>query len=107
MVYGTKPRSFYGSGFFMVSVSFSLKRPKTKKDSKNPGAEKHRGFYCPWVLRLSRRADGAGARASAAFDAGIRVDFELAVTLRNRTHRALRSASAAGDAFVRNLISHK
>ena len=57
-------------------------------------------------LGLSRSAHRAVLRASAAVDAGIRVDHKLAVTLADRAHRAVAGAHAARDAVIRNLISH-
>ena len=57
-------------------------------------------------LGLSRSAHRAVLRASAAVDAGIRVDHKLAITLADRAHRAVAGAHAARDAVIRNLISH-
>ena len=58
------------------------------------------------ALLLSGSSDGAGFRARAAFDADFGIDFVLAVSLSDRRYGALRSAGAAADAFVRNLVSH-
>ena len=57
-------------------------------------------------LGLSRSAHRAVLRASAAVDAGIRIDHKLAITLADRAHRAVAGAHAARDAVIRNLISH-
>ncbi len=57
-------------------------------------------------LFLSGSANGAGFSADAAFDALVGIDDVLAVAFRNRFLGAFRSAGAAGDAFVRNLVSH-
>ena len=57
-------------------------------------------------LFLGGSADGAVFRASAAFDALFGIDLELAVAFGDRFHGAVRSASAAADARVRNLVSH-
>ena len=57
-------------------------------------------------LLLNGSAHGAGISASAAVDASVSVDHELAVALRNSGNGAALSASAAGDAFVSNLVSH-
>jgi hypothetical protein len=58
-------------------------------------------------LVLGRSADRANARASAALNAGIRIDHILAIALRDRVHRALACAGAAADALIRNFICHK
>jgi len=64
----------------------------------------HRRFLIP--LRLGRRTHGAGIRASAALDAGVRVDHVLAIAFRDSAHGALGRAGTAGNALVRNLICH-
>ena len=58
------------------------------------------------ALRLSGRADGAGARASAARDAGIRVDLVLARAFADRADRTLVCTRAARDAIIADLICH-
>jgi hypothetical protein len=76
--------------------------------------EKQRGFSVEnprfsIVIRLlfgSRSVHGASVRASAAIDAGIRVDHILAVALRDRVHGAAIRASAASDAFISDNVSH-
>ena len=50
--------------------------------------------------------NGASRSASAAIDAIVSVDHELAVLFGNSGNGAFVSASAASDAFIRNLISH-
>ena len=57
-------------------------------------------------LRLGGSSHGAGAGASAAFDAGCRIDLILAVALRNRANRTFGRASAAADAIIGNLECH-
>ena len=57
-----------------------------------------RSFISPDFSRkllLGRSADGAGAGASAAADAGIRINDELAIALRNRANRTFGRASAS------------
>ena len=54
-------------------------------------------------LLLNGSAHRAGAGASAAADAGIRVDDVLAVALGDRVHGTLGRAGAAADALVGNL----
>ena len=51
-------------------------------------------------LSLGRSANGAGARARTAGNAGIGVDHVLAVALADRVHRALFRARTASDALV-------
>ena len=68
-----------------------------------------RSFISPDFSRkllLGRSADGAGAGASAAADAGIRINDELAIALRNRANRTFGRASAAADAIIGNLECH-
>ena len=57
-------------------------------------------------LFLNGSAYGAGFSANAAFDALVGIDFELAVTFRNRFLGAFSSAGTASDAFIRNFVSH-
>ena len=57
-------------------------------------------------LVLLRRVDRTYIRAGAAFDAGIGVDYILAIAGGDAGYRTLALASAAADAFVGNLISH-
>ena len=57
-------------------------------------------------LLLGGSSYGAGIGTGAAFDAGISIDHVLAVTLADSGYRALCSAGAAADAFIRNLVSH-
>ena len=71
---------------------------------KNPGI-RSRGIL-QQALRLGRSANRASLSACTALDAGIRIDFILAITFRNRVHGALSSTGTAGDALIRNLISH-
>ena len=58
------------------------------------------------TLRLGRSANRAGFRASAALNAGVRIDHVLAVAFRDRAHGALGRAGTTGDALIRNLICH-
>ena len=51
-------------------------------------------------------ADRAGALASAAVDAGIRVNYILAIPLGNSADRASVRASAAGNAIIGNFVCH-
>ena len=60
----------------------------------------------PRLLALLRSANGAGASAGTARNAGVSVDDVLAVAFRNSVHGALFNTSAASDAFVRNNICH-
>ena len=48
----------------------------------------------------------ANASTSAALDAGISVNYGLAVASRNCAYRALAFASTAHDAIIRNYICH-
>ena len=57
-------------------------------------------------LFLGRGSDRAGVRACAAFDAGVGVDYILAVSLADSAHGALGGTGAAADAFIGNLVSH-
>lgn len=57
-------------------------------------------------LFLHRDASRAGAGASAAADAGIRINHKLTVAFGNRRNGAFRRASAAADASVSNLKCH-
>ena len=57
------------------------------------------------VLRI-RSADRADVVASAAVDAGIRVNYILAIPRADRGNRAFSLACAAADAFVVNCICH-
>lgn len=57
-------------------------------------------------LFLFRSTYRAGIGASTALDAGLGIDYIFAVTLRNSAYRACTCASAAGDAFVIDFISH-
>ena len=69
----------------------------------------HSKTHYAFIRRLFRRigsANGAGGSARAAVDAIIGSDHELAVLFRNSANRAFADASAAGDAFIGNLISH-
>jgi hypothetical protein len=63
-------------------------------------------LYNLFGLLRGRSANGASVCTSTALDAGISVDHELAVALRDGLYGALTGAGAASDAFVRNLISH-
>ena len=51
-------------------------------------------------------ANGTYVRASSAINALFGVDNKFAVTLGDSLNRAAVSASAAGNAFVRNLVCH-
>lgn len=51
-------------------------------------------------------AYGADIAACTALDASVSVDLVLSVALRDSAYGALISTSAAGNAIVRNLISH-
>ena len=56
---------------------------------------------------FSRRSFYRTSRStSAAVNALVGIDNELAVTLRNRFNGAVRCASAAADALIGNFISH-
>ena len=55
---------------------------------------------------LGRRAHGADAGASAAGNAGIGIDVELAVALRDGGNGTLFCARAARDALVADCICH-
>ncbi len=59
-----------------------------------------------YVLFFSRSAYGASICASAAGDALVSVNNELAVTLGNASYGATVSTCTARDAFVRNLVCH-
>ena len=48
----------------------------------------------------------AGVSASAAIDALVSVDYVYAVTFRDCFSGAVLSASAAGNAIIRNLVCH-
>ena len=58
------------------------------------------------TLFLSRSANGAGVRASTAFNAGFGIDFVFSVSFFDGGNRALSSAGAAADAFIGNFVSH-
>ena len=59
------------------------------------------------VQSVGRRSrNGANAFASAALDAGIRVDLIFAVAFGNGGHGAFAFASAASDAGIGDFISH-
>ena len=55
---------------------------------------------------LGGRAHGAHTGASAAGHAGVRIDIELAIALRDGGNGTFLSARAAGDALVTDLICH-
>ena len=55
---------------------------------------------------LGGRAHGAHTGASAAGHAGVRIDVELAIALRDGGNGTFLSARAAGDALVTDLICH-
>ena len=55
-------------------------------------------------LLLSGSAYRASIRASAAFDALIGIDHELAIAFGNGLHRAFGRAGAAADAVVGNFV---
>jgi hypothetical protein len=57
-------------------------------------------------LFLNGSFNRAGLCAVSAIDAGVSVDNELAVTLGDATNGASVSASAAANAFIRNLVCH-
>jgi hypothetical protein len=59
-----------------------------------------------YKLFLYGSANRACACTATAANALICVDYVLAVTLGNATGGACISASAAGDAFIGNLVSH-
>ena len=56
---------------------------------------------------LFRSSDRACFGTRSALDAGIRVDFVLAVALLNTTNRAFFRASTAGNAVITYLVRHK
>ena len=60
----------------------------------------------PFRLLLSGSTNGAGISTSAAFDALIGIDLELAVTFGNGFYGAFTCASAASDAFIGNFVCH-
>ena len=55
---------------------------------------------------LRDRTHGARTSASAAIDAGISIDLVLAVALRNSADGALALAGTAADASIANYMSH-
>ena len=55
---------------------------------------------------LSWSTDRARFGAGAAFDAGLSVDFVLAVAFTDRRNGAFSGTGAAADAFIRNFVSH-
>ena len=55
---------------------------------------------------LSGSANGAGVCTGAAFDAGFRIDFVLAVAFADCRNRALCGTGTAADAIFRNFVSH-
>ena len=76
-------------------------------ENKSPSGKHRAGIYV-WSekLLLGGSADGAGASAGAAADAGIRIDDELAIALGDGADRTLGCASAAADAIIGNLVCH-
>ena len=68
--------------------------------------EKRAVFFCRFLFS-DRSVHRAVAGASAAIDAGIRVDLVLAVTLGDRADGAAIRASAASDASVRDFVCHE
>jgi len=58
----------------------------------------------PFLLLLSGSAHRAGISTSAAFDALIGVDYELAIAFGNRVYGALGSASTTADALIGNYV---
>ena len=63
-------------------------------------------FKYSYALGLGDGAVGAGIRAAAAIEAGIRVDLILGIALGNSTDGAGVCASTAADAGRADLISH-
>ena len=59
------------------------------------------------TLLFSRCSNRTNIGACAAFSAFARVDDVFIGTLANGVHRAFRLASAATDAFITNLVTHK
>lgn len=55
---------------------------------------------------LGRRSNGANPGARAAGHAGIRIDYELAITLRDGGNGTFLCAGAARHAIVADLICH-
>ena len=66
----------------------------------------HTLSFTPTGLFSLGSAHGANVSASAAFDALISIDDVLAVAFLDGVHGAFALASAAADAFSRNLQSH-
>lgn len=65
--------------------------------------------YPPQVdseLTLGDCAHGANASTAATIQAGVCVDFKLAVALADRTYRALACTSTARNALVADFVSH-
>jgi len=60
----------------------------------------------PFQLGFLGSANRAGTCASAAGDAGIGIDDELAIAFGNSINRAFASASAASDAFISDNVRH-
>ena len=87
-------------------LRFRRPRPPRLRKNTKKAALSGRFFGCTKLL-LGGSSHGAGAGASAAFDALIRIDHVLAVALRDRVHGAFGLAGAAHDAFVRNYICHR
>ena len=61
-------------------------------------------FRC--ILCLGRSAYRAGFGTGTAFDAGIGIDLEFAVTFADCGNGTFGRTCAAADAFIRNLVSH-
>jgi len=96
MVYEAGSR--YGFRFFF---SRFLRKESGYEKSASQGGGLHSG-----ESGLGGSADGAGGRAGAAFDAGALIDHVLAVAFADGGNGALSGAGAAGDAFIRNSVSH-
>ena len=91
MVYGTGSGSLPVFFFYLIQKSSRLIE----------------GCLClSVILCLGRSTDRAGLSAGATFDAGIRVDFELAVAFADGGNGAFGSAGTAADAFIGNFVSH-
>lgn len=63
-------------------------------------------FFLLGKLLSLRCRNRAGVGATPAVNAGIRVNYVFAVSLRDRLDRALCRASAAGNAVIGNMICH-
>ena len=78
---------------------FPLSRKKRRRNSP--------AFICMPLRLFGRRSrNGANLCASAAINAGVSVNYILAVALGNSLYGAAICAGAAGDAVITNYICH-